>query len=50
MSRTRSLGQVFSRVSDYAGACRWIGIYLSFTHDRDPEAGEAFRKLLGVGQ
>jgi hypothetical protein len=45
----RSLGQVFSQVGDYARARRWIGIYLSLPHDRDPEAEEAFRKLLGVG-
>jgi hypothetical protein len=42
----RSLGQVFSRVGDYARARRWIGRYLSLPHDRDPEAEEAFRKLL----
>ena len=46
----RSLGQVFSRVGDYARARRWIGIYLRLPHDRDPEAEEAYRKLLGVGQ
>jgi hypothetical protein len=46
----RSLGQVFSRVGDYVRARRWIGVYLSLPHDRDPEAEEAFRKLLGAGQ
>jgi hypothetical protein len=46
----RSLGQVFSRVGDYVRARRWIGKYLSLPHDRDLEAEEAYRKLLGAGQ
>ncbi len=43
----RSLGQLFSRVGEFARARRWIGTYLSLPHDRDPEAEEAFRKLIG---
>jgi hypothetical protein len=46
----RSLGQVFSRLSDFPRARRWIGIYLGLPHDRDPEAEDAFRKLIGAGQ
>ncbi|MBZ5624617.1 MAG: hypothetical protein LAQ69_38835 [Acidobacteriia bacterium] len=46
----RSLGQVFSQVGDAARARRWIGVYLSLPHDRDPEAEQAFQKLLGAGQ
>jgi len=46
----RSLGQVFTQVGQYVRARRWIGKYLSLPHDRDPEAEEAYRKLLGATQ
>ncbi len=45
----RSLGQVFLKVGDPARARRWIGTYLSLPHEPDPEAEDAYRRLLGAG-
>jgi hypothetical protein len=41
----RALGQVFSKIGDFARARKWIGEYLSHPHAADPEAEEAFRRL-----
>ncbi|MEO8594387.1 MAG: hypothetical protein ABI759_13805 [Candidatus Solibacter sp.] len=42
----RSLGQVFSKVGDFARARRWLGIYLNHPHAPDPQAEDAYRRLL----
>jgi hypothetical protein len=42
----RSLGQVFSRAHEFGRARQWIGKYLSLPHERDPEAEEAFRRMM----
>jgi len=46
----RSLGQVFSKVGDFARARRWIGTYLSFPHNPDREAEEAYQRLVRGGK
>ncbi|HLK66085.1 MAG TPA: hypothetical protein VKU19_21775 [Bryobacteraceae bacterium] len=46
----RSLGQVLSKVGDFARARRWIGRYLGLIHERDPEAEDAYQHLVGAGQ
>lgn len=46
----RALGDVFGRIHDYARARRWVGIYLAHTQTPDPEAQDAYRRLLGAGQ
>jgi hypothetical protein len=42
----RSLGQVFSRVGDFERARRWLGVYLAQPHEPDPEAEQAYQRLL----
>ncbi len=42
----RSLGQIFAKVGDYARARKWVGIYLEHPHPPDPEAEEAYRRLV----
>jgi hypothetical protein len=44
----RGLGQVFSKVGDYARARRWLGVYLSHSHGRDPEAEQAYAQMSGI--
>ncbi len=46
----RALGQVFAKIGDLPRARKWIGIYLAGPHGPDPEAEEAYRKLVGMGQ
>lgn len=46
----RSLGQVFSKVGDFPRARRWLGKYLELPHEPDPEAVDAYRRLLGSGR
>ena len=46
----RALGQVFAKVGDYSRARRWVGIYLSHAQAPDPEAQDAYRRLLSAGQ
>ena len=41
----RALGQVFSKLGDFARARKWIGEYLSRPHAADPEAEEAYRRF-----
>jgi hypothetical protein len=45
----RSLGGVFSKVGDFARARRWLGYYLDHPHPPDPEAEEAYRRMLTAG-
>jgi hypothetical protein len=45
-----ALAQVFSRVGDPVRTRRWLGIYLAHPHDRDPQAEEAYRRLIGNGR
>ena len=42
----RALGQVFTRVGDRARARQWFGTYLQHLHGPDPEAEEAYRRLV----
>jgi hypothetical protein len=42
----RSLGQIFAKIGDYARARKWVGIYLEHPHGPDPEAEQAYRRLL----
>jgi hypothetical protein len=42
----RSLGQIFTKIGDYARARKWVGIYLEHPHGPDPEAEQAYRRLL----
>ncbi|MGP8246095.1 MAG: hypothetical protein ACLQVN_16445 [Bryobacteraceae bacterium] len=42
----RALGQMFSKLQDWPRARRWIGIYLEHAHGPDPQAEEAYRRLL----
>jgi hypothetical protein len=46
----RGLGQVFTRIGDFTRARRWIGAYLAHPHDPDPEAEQAYQRLLGLGR
>jgi hypothetical protein len=46
----RGLGQVFTRIGDFPRARRWIGVYLAHPHDPDPEAEQAYQRLLGLGR
>ena len=45
----RSLGQVFMKIGDFARARRWIGTYLRLARGPDPEAEEAYQRLLRPG-
>jgi hypothetical protein len=42
----RSLGQVFSRLGEFDRARRWLAVYLAHPHDPDPEAEQAYQRLL----
>jgi hypothetical protein len=44
----RALGQMFSKLGDWPRARRWIGAYLEHAHGPDPEAEDAYRRLLTV--
>jgi len=44
----RGLGQVFEKIGDLTRARRWIGVYLSHSHDPDPEAEQEYQRLLGL--
>jgi hypothetical protein len=44
----RSLGQVFLKIGDPVRARRWIGTYLRLHRGADPEAEDAFRRLMGA--
>ena len=46
----RGLGQVFTRIGAFPRARRWIGVYLAHPHDPDPEAEQAYQRLLGLGR
>jgi hypothetical protein len=46
----RSLGQIFTRIGDFARARKWVGAYLQHPHDPDPQAEEAWQRLIGTGQ
>jgi hypothetical protein len=46
----RALGQVFMKIGELSRARRWIGAYLAHPHGPDPEAEEAYRRLLAQGQ
>jgi hypothetical protein len=46
----RSLGQIFTRIGDYPRARKWVGTYLQYPHDPDPQAEEAWQRLIGTGQ
>lgn len=42
----RSLGQIFTKVGDFARARKWVGRYLQSPHPRDSEAEQAYQQLL----
>jgi hypothetical protein len=42
----RALGQVFSMTRDVGRAGKWLGFYLSMPHPIDPEAQQAYTRLL----
>jgi hypothetical protein len=42
----RSLGQTFGKVGDFQRSRKWIGIYLDHPHPPDPEAEDAYRRML----
>jgi hypothetical protein len=46
----RSLGQTFARLGDFSRARKWVGIYLQHPHAPDPQAEEAWQRLIGMGQ
>jgi len=46
----RSLGQIFTRIGDFPRARKWVGIYLQHPHAPDPQAEEAWQRLIGMGQ
>ena len=46
----RNLGQILSNTGDFANARRWLGIYLEHAPGRDPEAENAFRKMVEAGK
>jgi hypothetical protein len=46
----RALGQIFVRLGDFARARKWLGAYLDRPHDPDPQADEAWQRLIGMGK
>jgi hypothetical protein len=46
----RGLGQVFSKLGDLSRARRWLGVFLSHPHDKDPEAEQAYGQLVQMGK
>jgi hypothetical protein len=46
----RSLGQIFTKVGDFSRARKWVGIYLEHPHAPDPEAEQAYQRLLNAGR
>jgi hypothetical protein len=46
----RSLGQMFTRIGDYPRATKWVGTYLRYPHEPDPQAEEAWQRLLGMAR
>jgi hypothetical protein len=46
----RSLGQIFTRAGDYDRARKWVGKYLQYPHEADPQAEEAWQRLIGMGR
>jgi hypothetical protein len=46
----RALGTVFSATGQLSRASQWLGIYLSRPHDPDPDAEQAYARLLSQGK
>jgi hypothetical protein len=46
----RALGTVFSVTGQPSRARQWLGIYLSLPHDPDPDAQQAYARLLSQGK
>jgi hypothetical protein len=46
----RALGQIFVRLGDFARARKWLGAYLDRPHDPDPQADQAWQRLIGMGK
>jgi hypothetical protein len=47
---TRALGLVFTLTRDNVRARKWLGFYLSMPHPNDPDAQQAYTRLLSQGQ
>jgi hypothetical protein len=45
----RKLGQIFTQAGELKRARRWIGLYLSYPHEPDPEADDAYLRLVRSG-
>jgi hypothetical protein len=46
----RSLGQIFAKLGDFPRARKWVGAYLQHPHDPDPQAEEAWQRLIALPQ
>jgi len=46
----RALGTVFSATNQPSRARQWLGVYLSRPHDEDPDAEQAYARLLSQGK
>jgi hypothetical protein len=46
----RNMGQMFSNMSDFSNARRWLGIYLAHAPGKDPEAENAYQKMVEAGK
>jgi hypothetical protein len=46
----RSLGQIFAKVGDYPRARKWVGTYLQHPHPPDPQAEDAWQRLIAMPQ
>jgi hypothetical protein len=46
----RSLGQIFAKLGDLSRARKWVGIFLEHPHAPDPEAEQAYQRLLNTGR
>ncbi|MBZ5582559.1 MAG: hypothetical protein LAQ30_10220 [Acidobacteriia bacterium] len=44
----RALGQLYGKRGELVRARRWIAVYLEHFHGPDPEARDAYRRLLGM--
>ena len=47
---SRALGLVFTLQRDTVRARKWLGVYLSMPHPNDPDAQEAYARMLTQGQ
>ncbi len=47
---SRALGLVFTLQRDTGRARKWLGVYLSMPHPSDPDAQEAYTRMLTQGQ